>query len=413
MDKSEKTDREETRFAEMLGAIESQTPAPDRAFLKQLKKESTQSFLGAEKRHPVHERTNKMRIFKKLIPTAAAACIVAGITIAVVFLTIGNGGSSIAWADVQEQIRNARTVTFKMSMAMEGMPNVEMKLMFMEPGLMRQETTMGPSKIVGIMDIQQGKMITLMEEPKKAFIVNLTDLPEKIRKAHQEQNFLSRIKKLIEESETELGEKEINGQLVKGYKVEKGNQVIIIWADAETARPVEMKTTMFQGETEITMSNFEFDVELDESLFSLEVPEEYTVEEKEIEVKEASTEDLIEMLRLWTKVRGGTFPDAFTPGRFVKDCKDIEHGKFEDQGLTKDDGLKVAQGFAGAVVLLAQHSEAYYAGKGVKLGDAETAVFWYKPTDSDTYKVIYGDLSVKDVPEEDLPAKPDDEAGSE
>ncbi|KKK55433.1 hypothetical protein LCGC14_3074580, partial [marine sediment metagenome] len=28
MNKSEKTDREETRFAEMLGAIESQTPAP-------------------------------------------------------------------------------------------------------------------------------------------------------------------------------------------------------------------------------------------------------------------------------------------------------------------------------------------------------------------------------------------------
>ena len=37
---------------------------------------------------------------------------------------------------------------------------------------------------------------------------------------------------------------------------------------------------------------------------------------------------------------------------------------------------------------------------------AETAVFWYKPEDSETYKVIYGDLAVKDVAEKDLPTKP-------
>jgi len=44
-----------------------------------------------------------------------------------------------------------------------------------------------------------------------------------------------------------------------------------------------------------------------------------------------------------------------------------------------------------------------YAGAGVKLGDAKTAIFWYQPQGSDTYRVIYGDLSVKDVVQEDLP----------
>jgi hypothetical protein len=45
----------------------------------------------------------------------------------------------------------------------------------------------------------------------------------------------------------------------------------------------------------------------------------------------------------------------------------------------------------------------HYAGKGVQLGDADAAIFWYRPKDSETYRVIYGDLTVEDVTAEDLP----------
>ena len=45
----------------------------------------------------------------------------------------------------------------------------------------------------------------------------------------------------------------------------------------------------------------------------------------------------------------------------------------------------------------------HYAGSGVKLGDASKAIFWYLPKDSKTYRVIYGDLHVKDVAPENLP----------
>ena len=356
-----------------------------------------------------------MKIFKKLIPTAAAACIVAGITVAVVFLTLGNGGAHIAWADVQEHIRNARTMTFKMTTEIEGSPNkkVDEKVMFKEPGLMRREMV-GPTKRIIIMDQQQGKMIILEEATKKAIILYLPGFPAEGRENQIKQNFLTGIKKLIEESETELGEKEIDGRAAKGYRVEKGNQTFTIWADAETGQPVEVNMTMFQGEARKIMSDFEFDVELDESLFSLEVPEGYIIEKQQIESKEASTEDLVVYLRFWAKVRGGTFPDVFTPGRFVKDCREAGNDKFKEMGITSDKDIKktVGPSINRAWDLLRQH-KGHYAGKGVKLGEADKAVFWYKPTDSETYKVIYGDLSVKDVAEENLPAKPNEEAGSE
>ena len=190
--------------------------------------------------------------------------------------------------------------------------------------------------------------------------------------------------------------------------MEKGTEVITIWADAETAEPIEMEMTLFQGEVKLTMFDFRLDVQLSESLFSLDVPKGYTAVEKELEYQEPSPEDLVEMFRIWTKARGGTFPDAATPGHFLKDCKDVDKGKLlEKTGPKKGDAPEVAQRFGGAIVLL-MHPEAHYAGKGVKLGDAKTAVCWYKPKDSQTYKVIYGDLAVKDVAEKDLPTTPEE-----
>jgi hypothetical protein len=45
----------------------------------------------------------------------------------------------------------------------------------------------------------------------------------------------------------------------------------------------------------------------------------------------------------------------------------------------------------------------HYAGNGVKLGDTDTAIFWYQPENSQTWRVIYGDLHVEDVAQENLP----------
>jgi hypothetical protein len=47
-----------------------------------------------------------------------------------------------------------------------------------------------------------------------------------------------------------------------------------------------------------------------------------------------------------------------------------------------------------------------YLGKAVKLGDKDRIVCWYKLKDgkeAETYRVVYGDLSVKDVAPKDLP----------
>ena len=46
---------------------------------------------------------------------------------------------------------------------------------------------------------------------------------------------------------------------------------------------------------------------------------------------------------------------------------------------------------------LPKQADWHYAGADATLGDAATPIFWYRPQGSETYRVIYADLSVRDV----------------
>jgi len=47
-----------------------------------------------------------------------------------------------------------------------------------------------------------------------------------------------------------------------------------------------------------------------------------------------------------------------------------------------------------------------YAGMGVKKGDASQPIFWYHARDASTYRVVYADLHVADVPAGSVPQNP-------
>jgi len=44
-----------------------------------------------------------------------------------------------------------------------------------------------------------------------------------------------------------------------------------------------------------------------------------------------------------------------------------------------------------------------YRSEGVKLGDANKILFWYRPEGAENCRVVYGDLHVADEPEAKLP----------
>jgi hypothetical protein len=56
--------------------------------------------------------------------------------------------------------------------------------------------------------------------------------------------------------------------------------------------------------------------------------------------------------------------------------------------------------------LLRSKKEHGYKPEGVKLGDRDKIIFWYRPDKADKYRAVYGDLHVADVTADQLPEKP-------
>jgi hypothetical protein len=156
----------------------------------------------------------------------------------------------------------------------------------------------------------------------------------------------------------------------------------------------------------VILKNFELNAPVDEALVSMDVPPGYTLQDTELDLSDATEQDFVESLRIWAEVLSdGTFPDAIGTENVMKQVPLLAQ-KLGQMNLSEDKATQLAMSFARGMLfhqLLDSRGEWRYAGKGVKLGDAAAPIFWYQPKGSETYRVIYGDLSVKDIAPQDLP----------
>ena len=57
--------------------------------------------------------------------------------------------------------------------------------------------------------------------------------------------------------------------------------------------------------------------------------------------------------------------------------------------------------------MLKPENDPHYVGGGVKLGTPDRPILWYKPTGAEKYRVIYADLSVKELAPDDVKKLPE------
>ena len=347
----------------------------------------------------------------KLAKVAASLLILAGL---IAILVYSGDTTGYAFAEIVQPIMNARTATFKASFVVQDRSPHSYEGMFMEPGRMRQSLPFGGAMIV---DVQQSKMLTLIPALKKAIVHNIVFVPDDPDTLSV--NIFQEIRRHIQEAQVTqdesvqfLGDQKIDGLSVVGYLIKKPGIEITIWSDSKTKLPTRVETST--GPVKCTISNIVFDVELDESLFSLEIPEGYSVETSQSDLSELQEKDLIQLFRVWTDHMDGKFPSGIHPTvmlrefiGYVKYQKDkiTKSGRKpteEDKLAVKNSAFRMTRGYL-FVLGLPDESEWQYAGKDVRFGDAETAIFWYRPEGSETYRVIYGDLRVDDVAPEHLP----------
>jgi outer membrane lipoprotein-sorting protein len=392
---------DESRFRDLVNE-----PPFDGSYRKehhqQLRQKVVESFDAAQavrsRRSFPNSFLNWRQIMGRPAPRFAAAALVLA-AVCTGFVVLLQSNPTVAFASIIEPILKAKTARFNVVIEGENLPKQTVRTLFLEPNRFRQEMPDGPIQII---DAKAGKMLILTPAQKSATLFNSTDMATQ----QNSPNFFDQLRTSLRAADKEASSKRealerklITGREALGFRLKQPHADMTIWGDPKTGLPilVEMTIAMLPG-TKVTMTDFEFDVELDEALFKLEAPNGYSFHE--LKVTTPAEKDLIAALKLLSDHNEGLFPDTCDRKAmvaFVTSWVQKNPGEPNAAWTKKvtDLSLSLSQGLTFAATLPAE-SNARYAGKGIKYNDATTPVFWYKPAGSSSYRVIHGDLSVKE-----------------
>ncbi len=332
---------------------------------------------------------------------AVAGMLAAGV--AVYFAGLLPLHSRLAFAEVATKLRDARTLTYKSTFKYPKRDEPEtMKIFFKEPGLMRNER----GGQIGITDLKQPKTLLLDTAAKTAVLIEYKRGKNAKKDVHESE--IEGLRKLADKKGESAGKMRIGDVEAEGFRVEEEGFTLTVWADPKTKMPVriEMPIRIEDRDALVTLSDFQLDPKLDDSLFSLEPPEGYRLRKMEVEDAKPE-EDVVQLLRAYTEKFDGKFPAslsvASTPWQtYIKN----RWGEMKPKGLPEPELMQFMQKAIRVEMLLHSKNEHGYKPEGVKMGDRDKIVFWYRPDKSDKYRAVFGDLHVADVTADQLPKKP-------
>lgn len=373
----------------------------------------------------------RMIVKSKITKLAATAVITIGVLVAVDYFGLAVKMTAPAFADTIEEISKAHSVTYNWTIYGEDKLLSTSEQMVNEYGVTRYVL---PHGVVMVYDRNSGKSLQLTPQLEKAVItyrVGREDKPKGLI------NYLEWLSNLHEESGQFEEQEEIDGKIAHVFVVERDFRKTTIWVDPETNLPVRVelvslpaggdiivpKMTLHerdfggegndsrtititgngvQGRRTIIWSDFVWNPELDDSLFSLEPPEDYSVEEIMFDVSDRGEDGLIDALAFWTEMSGGLFPSSINELGDPNKVRPMLIEKFDGEGDPKQefDQAVHQMNLIMKGLWFAQKCKVednwYYAGDKVRLGESDRPVCWWESEDSDAFRAIYGDLSLAD-----------------
>lgn len=343
----------------------------------------------------------------RMTKLAVAAAVILAVALGLSVFT-GNGAGKV-YARMVDQLHNAGTLTYsQVSMTgVESMPTVRMEVAFKEPGYLRTATADG---YVTVIDSTENRFrgISLVPSAKSYIAFDASNMPDGSGEGPWAS--LEKLQALPTQADELLGRKQIDGRSLEGFRVREGDTTATVWIDPATDALVraEMEFANAPG-MNVILSDFQFDIPLDDSLFSLEPPAGFTPMKTglEADMSKVSEGDLIEFLRMWSHwTVDRTFPPTLLGTEIPKIAMQMgREGKFTDaQASGYEEDRQVQIMYRGMLFMgLLPNGTWRYAGQNVPFGDPLTPIFWYQPQGSPTWRVIYADLSTADVTPENLP----------
>lgn len=380
------------------------------------------------------------RIFmqSKIAKLAAAVVIIATVAIGLNRCGIKVDMSSPAFADVLEQVKKATSVYYKESFQVKD-NSWSQEVMINKNGVKRH--ILNKNKVM-LFDSRNGINLTLDSKTKRGFRTVIKPRPE--MKLFNSLSFLAtRHKKGIRF----VGNEIIDGTETRVYEdLQPLNfSCTTIWVDPETNLPLRVVSETippddpnyfpvkmlslyskdFGDDSDIScggvlcgnctprytkkiMTDFQWNIDLDPALFDTEIPEDYEKNEKELSQPDETY--LIEALKFWSEMSDGLLPidvnDLMDPNTiepmFIKKFKKGQN-PYQEYNNAADfmDTFRWGAIFAESKIVSQKNWRA--SKEPVYFGQAEKPLYWWQIEDSNNYQVIYGDLTIDEVAEDEIP----------
>jgi hypothetical protein len=392
--------------------------------------------------------TLRMLRWKHLPTLAIAAILLLAATGLFSWLNLTNPSSGVAFGAVMQQIGGARTVTYTMTVQFEGRPPVVRQEMATDRGLFRSANSRGA---VRVLDFANNREIYIDPTQK---IAMLTHKPLRIRQDRTLISYLGWLDPVHESEGTWTGQADLDGTRTNVFSISRPFQQITIWTDMHTNLPVRVERVempcldkdiripeivltldefrdpgdateelamgadagreiqialsapgVCQEKKTTVLADFTWNEGVDESLLQVAAPAGYQVTEVDDGDPPHEEHALVAALRFWAESSEGSFPADIN---MLLDSKPLLILRF-GSSAAPEQGYAEAVRMAHIVVTGSLFSQKLktvdnwnYAGGDVKLGQADEPLCWWKGKDPAIYQVIYGDLSIRDVPATDM-----------
>ncbi len=285
------------------------------------------------------------RIIMKSPITKAAAVI---LVVLGVFISLGRfGQSSVAFADVLEPIINAETASMDIIIG----ENREMVIHDEIMGSRIRRTIPNVTNQDIIIDLEKMELTNIEHDSKTVIIVKLDGLG-------QIGNYLDHLQQLSNKLKNdpncilkENGLQMVDGKEQIEFVATFGDDVITIWADPDTELPTKIMHNT--PNMQIVCDNMKFNIDIDESRFSTEIPEGYILQDAGgIDFQQGNEEAFIETLRIWAEIfEGGKFPDNIDIKDLAKLTPKIDES-MKKAGLSEQEQMDTAVKWGQGLVFL-------------------------------------------------------------
>jgi outer membrane lipoprotein-sorting protein len=305
--------------------------------------------------------------------------------------------SSVSYAQVIDKLKSVHSMTCTATVTTGDKPPLALKMFFLDPGHVRTE---GPGTRTTIVDSAAGQVLALESNAKTATLIKYETKGTPPPGAHLD--IVAEFRKLGDHKGEAVGEEQIGDVKAKGFRVNENGRVMTIWADPKTGLPIRIDIDMEAASMKVhmVMSDVVLDAKLDENLFKVEVPNGYTLNQREMTLNLNIDENVATVLKTYAAAMDGKFPDDLSdPTLIVKLVKVGADGKLAPETNKVATSIGMLQG----LLFQYEKGKTYDYIPGGKLGEASRIVFWHLDKQTQKYSAIFGDLKTKEVLATDLP----------